>query len=152
MLLNILFAIIFIWLVAITYFYLRLISHYNKLIKNSDKGSLTKIIEDVFQKEADNSASIEKINKRCDAIEEKDVLHLQKIGLIRFNPFTETGGNQSFALSLLDGKNDGLVISSLHSRLQTRWYAKTVKNGVGEEHELSEEEKKVINQAIRKNK
>jgi len=152
MLLNIFFAIIFIWLIAITYFYLRLISHYNKLINNSDKGSLTKIIEDVFKKEAENSEKILALSTRCDGIEEKDVLHIQKIGLIRFNPFIETGGNQSFALSLLDGKNDGLVISSLHSRLQTRWYAKTVKNGVGEEHELSEEEKKVINQAIRKGK
>ena len=39
-----------------------------------------------------------------------------RVGLVRFNPFEDTGGNQSFALALLDGRGDGFVVSSLHSR------------------------------------
>ena len=48
----------------------------------------------------------------------------QRIGLVRFNPFEDTGGNQSFALALLDGRGDGFVVSSLHARTGTRVYAK----------------------------
>ena len=40
----------------------------------------------------------------------------QRIGLVRFNPFEDTGGNQSFALALLDANGDGIVFSSLHTR------------------------------------
>lgn len=75
--------------------------------------------------------------------------HLQKSGFIRFNPFANTGGDQSFILAILDGHNDGFVISSLHSRDQTRTFAKSVKNGKGEKFELSKEEKMAIDKAIK---
>lgn len=70
-----------------------------------------------------------------------------KIGLVRFNPFSETGGNQSFCLALLDGEDSGLVISSLHTRQTTRIYAKPVKKGKGDGYELSAEEKQAIKNA-----
>jgi len=74
-------------------------------------------------------------------------LHIQKIGLVRFNPFKDTGGDQSFILSLLDAHNTGVVISGLYSRTGTRWYAKKVVVGKGSEHELSDEEVKAVHQA-----
>ena len=58
---------------------------------------------------------------------------------MRYNPFEETGGNQSFALALLDAKGDGWVLSSLHARPGTRVYAKAIGGGsIG--RGLSEEE------------
>ena len=45
---------------------------------------------------------------------------------MRYNPFEETGGNQSFALALLDAEGDGWVLSSLHARSGTRVYAKAI--------------------------
>ena len=54
---------------------------------------------------------------------------VQKVGIIRFNPFKETGGDQSFAIALLDSHNDGLVISSLFTRQGNRVYSKPIKNG-----------------------
>lgn len=53
----------------------------------------------------------------------------QKVGLVRFNPFEDTGGNQSFALALLDAHADGFVVSSLHARAGTRIYAKAIVKG-----------------------
>ena len=50
----------------------------------------------------------------------------QRVGLVRYNPFEDTGGNQSFALAMLDAKGDGWVMSSLHARTGTRFYAKAV--------------------------
>ena len=53
----------------------------------------------------------------------------QRIGLVRFNPFEDTGGNQSFALALLDHHGDGFVVSSLHARAGTRVYGKAIARG-----------------------
>lgn len=63
----------------------------------------------------------------------------QRIGMVRFNPFEDTGSNQSFALALLDGREDGIVVSSLHSRSGTRVYAKAVVGGRAEATLSSEE-------------
>ena len=53
-------------------------------------------------------------------------MHFGRLGLVRFNPFEDTGGNQSFALAMLDANNDGFVLSSLHSRTGTRVYSKAI--------------------------
>ena len=68
---------------------------------------------------------------------------IQKVGVVRFNPFKETGGNQSFSIALLDSKDNGLVISSLFTRQGTRIYAKPVKNGKST-YQLSKEELEAI--------
>lgn len=69
---------------------------------------------------------------------------LHKFAMIRFNPFKEVGGDQSFAIALLNGKNNGLVISSLYTREGTRIYAKAIVNKLSEKYPLTEEEKEVI--------
>lgn len=76
---------------------------------------------------------------------------IHKTELLRFNPFREVGGNQSFAIALLNGKNTGFVISSIHTREGTRVYAKPVENGAEtKEYPLSDEERHVIGLAIRR--
>jgi hypothetical protein len=76
--------------------------------------------------------------------------HLQKIGFLRYNPFSDTGGDQSFCLCLLDAHNDGFVITSLHSREQTRIYAKAITKGVTKGYELSKEEIQAVDLAIKR--
>jgi hypothetical protein len=71
----------------------------------------------------------------------------QRIGLVRFNPFEDTGGNQSFAVALLDARGDGFVISSLHARSGTRVYGKTVAGGASEST-LSTEEAQAVKLAL----
>jgi len=73
---------------------------------------------------------------------------IHKVGIIRFNPFKDIGGDQSFALALLDGKDSGIVISSLHTREGTRIYSKPVLKGESEKYTLTEEEKQAIKMAI----
>lgn len=72
---------------------------------------------------------------------------VHKVGIIRFNPFKDIGGDQSFALALLDGKDSGIVISSLHTREGTRIYSKPVTKGISEKYTLTEEEKMAIKEA-----
>lgn len=73
-----------------------------------------------------------------------------KIGLIRYNPFDDLGGDQSFVLCFLDSQNSGVIITSLHSRHQTRVYAKEVINGQTSGLTLSPEEKQLLNQTLKK--
>lgn len=75
-----------------------------------------------------------------------------KFGLIRFNPFKDVGGDQSFSLALLNGKNDGITISSLFTREGARIYSKSIINGVSEKHPLTEEEKEAIKLATKSQK
>ena len=71
---------------------------------------------------------------------------IQKVGIVRFNPFGDTGGNQSFSLSLLDQQDSGLIISSLYTREGVRVFLKPVKKGVSE-YNLSKEEQEAIKKA-----
>jgi hypothetical protein len=80
----------------------------------------------------------------------KDRYHLQKIGFIRYNPFSDTGGDQSFCACLLDEDDNGIIITSLHSREQTRLYAKAIVKGKASGYELSKEEAEAVSQAIKK--
>jgi hypothetical protein len=68
---------------------------------------------------------------------------IQKIGVIRFNPFGDGGGNFSFSAALLDSHNTGLVLTSLYGREQNRVYAKRIHNG-NSESPLNEEEAKAL--------
>ena len=71
-----------------------------------------------------------------------------RLGLVRFNPFNETGGDNSFVLCFLDDKLNGVLLTGLHTREKTRMYAKKVRNGKAE-HELSKEESKAIEEALK---
>ncbi|MEI8103524.1 MAG: DUF4446 family protein [Candidatus Moraniibacteriota bacterium] len=71
---------------------------------------------------------------------------LHRIGFVRFNPFKDVGSNQSFSLALLDGKNNGVVVSSLHTRDASRVYAKPIENSTSPTP-LTDEEKKALSLA-----
>lgn len=73
---------------------------------------------------------------------------ISKFSVLRFNPFKDLGGDQSFVTAFLDSKNNGLVISSMHTREGTRVYAKPVIKGEeGEKYKLTEEERRAIGMA-----
>lgn len=72
---------------------------------------------------------------------------VQKIGFLRFNPFSETGGDNSFALTLLDRNNNGVIISSLYTREGVRVYAKSIEAGTPK-YPLSKEEEASLEQAL----
>ena len=78
---------------------------------------------------------------------ERSATSIQHIGLVRFNPFEDTGSDQSFAIALLDDRRDGLVTSSLHGRANTRVFAKPVQGGASS-HTLSDEETQAIRIAV----
>jgi hypothetical protein len=74
---------------------------------------------------------------------------VQKVGMLRFNPFGNEGGNQSFAVALLDNYDSGVIILSLYSRDGVRIYAKPVKEGKSE-YQLSKEEEEALQMAMKR--
>jgi hypothetical protein len=72
---------------------------------------------------------------------------IRHIGLVRFSPFHDTGGDQSFTLALLDGSGDGVVLTGLHSRADSRLYAKPIEHGESA-YVLTPEEREAMNRAL----
>lgn len=140
-------AVLIIWLLVLTIITLQSMIHYRHLVGKIDKKDLKSILEKILRDSKIQGREIEETSKKLEKVEGEEKRHLQKIGFIRFNPFSETGGSQSFVLSLLDEQDSGLVISSLHSRDTTRFYAKKIKKGKGEDFELSKEEREAIKKA-----
>jgi hypothetical protein len=146
-LLFLILAIIFVWLISLSFFFWRVLQHYNRLTKGVSEKSLKTVLEDMLKNLEINKKDIDYLKDYSAKIEKDGLLHIQKVGLIRFNPFKDTGGDQSFILSLVDGRDTGVVISGLYSRSGTRWYAKKVVSGKGVDYELSEEEKRSLKEA-----
>ncbi|MDE3112536.1 MAG: DUF4446 family protein [Chloroflexota bacterium] len=105
---------------------------------------------------------LERILKRLDGTDERlgalNSLHqeleallrkgtIRNVGVVRFNPFADAGGDQSFAIALLDSEGSGIVLSSLHARTDTRVFAKPVQTGRSR-YPLSDEEQDAIRRAL----
>ncbi len=84
--------------------------------------------------------------KHLKILEKKIQSSVRKVGIIRFNPFKESGGDQSFSIALLDENDNGVVITSLYGRQDNKVFAKPVGNGKSK-YLLSEEERRAIEEA-----
>ncbi len=84
------------------------------------------------------------------SLTKKSETSLRGLGIIRFNPFKETGGNQSFALALTNERGDGVVISSLYARERLNVFAKPVVRG-SSEYTLSNEEQQALSESLNSN-
>ncbi len=135
------------WLAFITWQLLSLRNHYTTLTKNSQSKNLQQILEEILKSQKEYEKVISEVKSHVNGLEKDGSFHLQKVGFIRFNPFADTGGGQSFVLALLDEHKNGIVFSSLHNREATRIYAKQVIEGKGKEFPLSEEEEQVVHNA-----
>ena len=90
---------------------------------------------------------VQDVSGRLPLVEGRSTVALQRVGIVRFSPFADTGGQQSFAVALLDARGSGFVISSLHSRQATRLYLKQVTEGKSDTP-LGDEEADAIRQAL----
>ncbi len=114
-----------------------------------DFGKKKKTLENAeeIMAEINNLAGrIDGLSSEIKKLQERSRSFVQKVGIVRFNPFSDVGGDQSFSIALLDENNDGVVITSLYSRNDNRVYAKPIKNSQSA-YLLSEEEKQALNKA-----
>lgn len=125
----------------------KMVRKYNKLMEGLENKNLEEMLTThlkTVNKMFSKTLEIESEYKSARKMAEKSV---QKIGVVRFNAFDNTGSDLSFAVALLDSFGDGVVISSLFARDETRTYAKPVEKGQSSYH-LSDEEREAIQKAI----
>jgi hypothetical protein len=136
------------WLLVLQRSESRLRSRLRRILSDNGSTGLDEVL-------AGQATRIEQLGTRVDALtalqrelETSTGRSLQKIGVVRFNPFQDSGGDQSFAIALLDQRGSGVVVSSLHGRAETRIFAKQVVNGRST-HSLSDEEQQAIREALK---
>ena len=117
------------------------------ITRGAEGSSLEAVLDAHLDKVFAVARELDGLGDRMAALEGAQRKAFQRVGLVRYNPFEETGGNQSFALALLDAAGDGWVLSSLHARSGTRVYAKTIKAGRADVG-LSAEETAAITRAM----
>jgi hypothetical protein len=99
------------------------------LTRGVDGKSLTGVIETHLDKVYAVARETDGLQRRTATLEAEGRKAFQRLGLVRYNPFEDTGGNQSFAIALLDADGNGTILTSLHTRQATRMYAKPVRGG-----------------------
>jgi hypothetical protein len=115
-------------------------------LTRGDAGDLEDVLGAHLERVHALGKEVERLGTRTGKLESSSPRAFQRMGLVRYNPFEDTGGNQSFALALLDAEGNGWVLSSLHARSGTRVYAKAIRAGRSD-GALSEEESAAIKQA-----
>lgn len=90
--------------------------------------------------------NLKDVSQEIKKIKEKNKFSVQKVGMVRFNPFGEVGSNQSFSVALLNEENNGVVITSLYNREGNRIYGKPINKG-SSPYSLSKEELIAIEKA-----
>ncbi len=136
-----------VWNIVLSVVLVTALYKYRRLTKGTDRKSLSAILERQVTISEAQALSLKKIENQVQSLTVDAQSHLRKVRLVRFNPYNDVGGDQSFAVVLLDSNKNGLSLASLHGREGTRLYAKTVEGGVGQEYPLSAEEKTAIEQS-----
>ena len=137
----------FLWLLMLTFLTWRVYRFSRRLFGDTQKEDLKEILQEHISRVGLVQVRLNDLEKMVAEVKRRGVKHISKVGVVRFNPFQDTGGDQSFALALLDEDDDGVVISSLHGRYRTRMYAKPVRAGGHTDYEFAEEEKEAIRKA-----
>jgi Protein of unknown function (DUF4446) len=125
----------------------RAVNTYRRLVRDGSGGSLDDVLQAHVARVEQVRGRLGEIDAAQAVLEHRSQTSIQHVGLVRFNPFEDTGSDQSFALALLDDRRDGVVISSLHGRTNTRLFAKPVEGGASS-HALSDEEAQAIRVAL----
>lgn len=141
-----------VWASLLTVLFLRMRSHYNRLTQGISSRGLGDVLEEILKRERRLQDRTIQLEHAVEILSTNAEFYIAKVGLVRFNPFSDTGGTQSFTVALLDGKNNGLVMTSLYGRTGNRWYVKEVKAGLARGVELSKEEHAAIERAQMLNK
>ena len=145
--LFVLVVILFVFVISVNMKYTRLKSSYNSFMRGKDGKTLEDSIFERFE-ELDRLTELTLKNRQAiRKVNEEMMSNYQKVGIVKYDAFQEMGGKLSFALTLLDGNNNGYIINSMHSREGCYNYIKEIVKG--ESYiELSEEEAESLDRAI----
>lgn len=118
------------------------------LFPKSGERDIRKKFEEIIKVVADFKGELSDLRSGVAGLQKQGLQHIQRVELLRFNPYNDTGGNISFTACFLDEGGSGIVITSLHARSGTRVFGKEVLFGKSKKYQLSKEEELVIKKAM----
>lgn len=121
----------------------RMLLQYQRLVRGGGGGNFEELLDRQLELGEQTAERVTELDKLHGELRDAMQRAIQRVGLVRFNPFSDTGGDQSFSIALLDAAGDGLVVSSLFSRSETRVFAKPIQGGHSK-YNLTEEETQAI--------
>lgn len=140
---------IFVWLLILSFLTWQQSKFLVSLFPKSGERDIRKKFEEVLKEVADYKSELAKTEDRLSQLESQGLVHIQRVELLRYNPYQDTGGDQSFSMAMLDSQGTGFVITSLHARSATRVFAKPVLAGKADKYQFSKEEDMVIEKAMK---
>ncbi len=113
-----------------------------------NNGHIESMLVEYLGKVDDVSRQHNGLLKKVDTLQHRLQFCVQKVGMVRYNPFEDMGGDLCFALALLDQQDNGVVINTIYSREGSYTYAKKLTGGNSEKHKLSVEERQCVDMAM----
>lgn len=144
---NLVLALFFGWLMVLSFIVYNTMRHYQELTTRTRRRSIDEILDAVLRQAETVEKNQVDLKKEISQVQSHLSGSFQKLGLVRFNAFGKTEGEPSFVIALLNERNDGVVMNFIYVHDAVRVYAKQVKAGKGDKHELSGEEKEAVEKA-----
>lgn len=139
--------VFFIWNLVLTILFLRERNFLHELFPKTAERDIRNKFKEILEA-LDNYAQVnDQLSRDLQSYKKQGLNHFQRLSIIRYNPYNDTGGDQSFSIALVDGKLNGVLITSLHSRAGTRVYSKIILQGKSD-LELSKEEKEILAKVV----
>lgn len=142
-------GVLVVWIGTIEYRMMRQNRTLRALFNGRTGADLEQVLREYMGRMDRTDQTIKEFNQRATLIEQKVPFTVSHLGVVRFNPFADKGGDQSFAVAFLDDHHDGVVFTGLHSRADVRVYAKPIVGGTST-YPLTQEESEAINRALTK--
>lgn len=139
-------AILLLWVLILQIRLGSLNRRYRAAMRGADGTDMESLLTALNRTMTAHQQRLSTLEQRSDRTEKTVAAHAGNVGVVRFNPFNDTGGDQSFSIAWVDTESNGVVLSSLHNRTGTRVYAKPVTKG-DSSHNLTEEERQAIKSA-----
>lgn len=140
---------IVVWVGILSFFVWQQNKFLKSLFPKSGERDIRKKFEEIVSAVEGFRREVSGLDNKVATIQDRGLKHLQRVELLRFNPYNDTGGDQSFTVCLLNDKGSGVVVTSMHARSGTRLFGKEVVLGKSGKYELSQEEELVIKKAMR---
>jgi len=124
----------------------RMLRQFRQLSSGIEGQPLDELLQKILDRSETDSKAVARLEADLRALGTEVQTHVQNVGLVRYNAFNDTGGDQSYALALLDDRGDGAIVNGLFHRTECRVYVKPVQEWKST-YSMSDEEAEAIRRA-----
>ena len=137
------------WLGILTFLIWRGSKFLKSLFPKSGERDIRKRFEEIVKSVESFRFNLSLLETKIEGYQKEELEHIKRTALLRFNPYNDTGGDQSFTACFLNSEGSGIVITSLHARSGTRVFGKEIIAGKSSKYDLSKEERQVLEKAMK---